>query len=455
MDDITSSGTSYALVHHEGDGDDALLAETLGPRSPSRSPPRSTAPSAASTSTSPSAAPCAPRRSGRASWHSATATGSARLHRLADAPGLRARRRRDARSLVAYRRRRRCDAATAGFETMAYWGEMAAIWAPIVYGDQVLGHPRARPRRSARAASRRTTSASSARWPTSPPSPCATPTLSRAAEERNRQLSALIDASRAMTSTLDLDEVLDVVCRQAALRAGRRLELHLRVRPPRPTPWSGSPSTSATHRTPSRSPSGPSTPSTTCRRTSPCVHDAPTGPGAASTTPALDDVDARASSSSGSEQSSLMVPLIVGGDVVGFARGERDRSTRVTSPSRRSRSAWPSASRPPWPSTTPSSTASSRSRRRPSSARRPSTASPGSSTTAASWSGCATRSRAPDATASRSRCSCSTSTTSSSSTTASATPRATRCCARSGAPCRRRSARASTAPRATAARSSP
>ncbi len=41
--------------------------------------------------------------------------------------------------------------------------------------------------------------------------------LSRAAEERNRQLSALIDASRAMTSTLDLDELLEVVCRQAAL----------------------------------------------------------------------------------------------------------------------------------------------------------------------------------------------------------------------------------------------
>ena len=41
--------------------------------------------------------------------------------------------------------------------------------------------------------------------------------LSRAAEERNRQLTALIGASRAMTSTLDLDELLELVCRQTAL----------------------------------------------------------------------------------------------------------------------------------------------------------------------------------------------------------------------------------------------
>ena len=54
-----------------------------------------------------------------------------------------------------------------------------------------------------------------------------------------------------------------------------------------------------------------------------------------------------------------------------------------------------------------------RSRRRPSSCRRPSTVSPGSTTTASSGSACATRSRGPGATASRSRCSCSTWTTSS------------------------------------------
>ena len=40
---------------------------------------------------------------------------------------------------------------------------------------------------------------------------------SRAAQVSNRQLSALRDSSRAMTSSLDLDEVLDVVCRQAAV----------------------------------------------------------------------------------------------------------------------------------------------------------------------------------------------------------------------------------------------
>ena len=40
--------------------------------------------------------------------------------------------------------------------------------------------------------------------------------MRRDMEERNRQLTALIDSSRAMLSTLDIDEVLDVVCRQAA-----------------------------------------------------------------------------------------------------------------------------------------------------------------------------------------------------------------------------------------------
>ena len=39
---------------------------------------------------------------------------------------------------------------------------------------------------------------------------------SRAAAARNRQLTALIDSSRAMTSTLDLDAVLDIVCLQTA-----------------------------------------------------------------------------------------------------------------------------------------------------------------------------------------------------------------------------------------------
>jgi diguanylate cyclase (GGDEF)-like protein len=108
------------------------------------------------------------------------------------------------------------DAATAGFETMQYWGELATIWAPIVYGDQVLGMleltEKERDRRftpdeerlAGQMAGLAGVALHNAR-------------LTKAAEERNRQLTALIGASRAMTSTLDLDELLEVVCRQAAL----------------------------------------------------------------------------------------------------------------------------------------------------------------------------------------------------------------------------------------------
>jgi diguanylate cyclase (GGDEF)-like protein len=108
------------------------------------------------------------------------------------------------------------DAATSGFESMTYWGELAAIWAPIVHGDEVLGilelTEKERPRvfddadktLVRRMASLAAIALDNAR-------------VTRAVEERNRQLTALIDSSRAMISTLDLDEVLDVVCRQAAL----------------------------------------------------------------------------------------------------------------------------------------------------------------------------------------------------------------------------------------------
>ena len=59
------------------------------------------------------------------------------MHSLADSPGF-ARVIEDREVLVSYPDDD-VDAATAGFETMEYWGERAAIWAPIVYGDQVLG----------------------------------------------------------------------------------------------------------------------------------------------------------------------------------------------------------------------------------------------------------------------------------------------------------------------------
>jgi len=107
----------------------------------------------------------------------------------------------------------------AGPETMAYWGELAAIWAPIVANDEVLGvlelTEKRAPRRFGEAdkllvrqmADLAALALRNARD-------------SRAVAARNRQLTALIDSSRAMTSTLDLDEVLDVVCHQTARALG-------------------------------------------------------------------------------------------------------------------------------------------------------------------------------------------------------------------------------------------
>jgi len=107
----------------------------------------------------------------------------------------------------------------AGPETMAYWGELAAIWAPIVADDEVIGilelTEKHGPRRFGEAdellvrqmADLAALALRNARD-------------SRAMAARNRQLTALIDSARAMTSTLDLDEVLDVVCRQTARALG-------------------------------------------------------------------------------------------------------------------------------------------------------------------------------------------------------------------------------------------
>jgi diguanylate cyclase (GGDEF)-like protein len=107
-------------------------------------------------------------------------------------------------------------AKAAGVETMAQWGETAAIWAPILDGDDVLGileltettRPRVFNADDERLVRQMASLAAIA---------LRNARVTRAVEERNRQLQALIDASRAMTSTLDLDEVLDAVCRQAAL----------------------------------------------------------------------------------------------------------------------------------------------------------------------------------------------------------------------------------------------
>ena len=107
------------------------------------------------------------------------------------------------------------DAAASGPDSMAYWGELAALWAPVIYNDEVLGLVELTEKRRRRDFSeadkelvRRMAALAALALKNA--------RGSRATEARNRQLTALIDSSRAMTSTLDLDEVLDVVCRQAA-----------------------------------------------------------------------------------------------------------------------------------------------------------------------------------------------------------------------------------------------
>jgi diguanylate cyclase (GGDEF)-like protein len=213
MEDITSNGTSFALVHHEGEGDDALLGDTLVRL-------------AEQIATALDCSECcvyeyiAERNLLRAqalwsrvlSQHDIDWVGE--MHRLADAPGF-ARVIEDREVLVSYPDDA-IDAATAGFETMEFWGERAAIWAPVVYGDQVLGMLELTEKERER------TFTEADKTLVGQMAGLAAVALhnaqlSRAAEERNRQLSALIGASRAMTSTLDLDELLEVVCRQAAL----------------------------------------------------------------------------------------------------------------------------------------------------------------------------------------------------------------------------------------------
>ncbi len=134
-------------------------------------------------------------------------------HRLAEAPAF-ARVIEERRVLVSYPDA--ADVATTDFETTESPREKAAIWAPIVYGDQVLGMlelSQKEQRHPFTQDDERLVGQMAGLAAIAMHNAC----LSRATEERNRQLSALIDASRAMTSTLDLDELLKVVCRQTAL----------------------------------------------------------------------------------------------------------------------------------------------------------------------------------------------------------------------------------------------
>ncbi len=136
MDEIASDGAPSALVHHGGEGEGALLGDTLVRL-------------AEQVATALDCSQCcvyeyiAEREVLRAQalWSRTLSQDDVdwvgETHRLAEAPGF-ARVIEERRVLVSYPDDD-VDAATAGFETMGSWGEKAAIWAPIVYGDQVLG----------------------------------------------------------------------------------------------------------------------------------------------------------------------------------------------------------------------------------------------------------------------------------------------------------------------------
>ena len=137
-----------------------------------------------------------------------------RLNHLADLPGFGAV--VSSREILVSYPEDDADAAMRGAESMGYWGELASLYAPIVHDDEVLGILELTEKR------RRREFSEDDRRLVGQMAGLAAIALtnardSRATQARNRQLSALIDSSRAMTSSLDLDEVLDVVCRQAAV----------------------------------------------------------------------------------------------------------------------------------------------------------------------------------------------------------------------------------------------
>ena len=213
MEHIESGQSSHALVHQDGDREHALLGDALVQL-------------AEQIATALDCSQCCVYEyiaesnvlSAQALWsrvptpHDIDWVGE--THRLSDTPGF-ARVINDREVLVSYPDTEAGDTPT-GVASAALRGEKAAIWAPVVYGDVVLGlleltekerersFTEADERLVGQMAGLAAVALHNAR-------------LSRAAEERNRQLSALIGASRAMTSTLDLDELLEVVCRQAAL----------------------------------------------------------------------------------------------------------------------------------------------------------------------------------------------------------------------------------------------
>ncbi len=213
MDDITSDHASFALVHHGGEDENTVLGDTLVEL-------------AEQIAEALDCSECciyefiAERNVLRAQalWSRVLKAGDidwvGEMHWLADAPVFE-RVVRDREVLVSYPDDE-IDVATSGLETMEFWGERAAIFAPIVYGDQVLGvleltekeSERVFTENEARLVGQMAALAALALHNAD---------LSRAAQERNRQLSALIGASRAMSSTVDLDELFDVVCRHAAL----------------------------------------------------------------------------------------------------------------------------------------------------------------------------------------------------------------------------------------------
>lgn len=213
MDDSQNESTPFALVHHGGAGEDALLGDTLVQLAEQIAevlhcsecciyeyiPARDVLRAQALWSRVPN--------ENDIDW-----VGEA--HCISDSPGFK--RVLERREVLCSYPDDSADRATAGFESMEFWGERAAIWAPIVHADRVLGMLELTEKERDRvftAEEQRLVEQMAALAAIALYNARAT----RAAEERNRQLSALIGASRAMTSTLDLDELLEVICRQAAL----------------------------------------------------------------------------------------------------------------------------------------------------------------------------------------------------------------------------------------------
>jgi diguanylate cyclase (GGDEF)-like protein len=105
------------------------------------------------------------------------------------------------------------DAADGGL--MEEWGELATLTVPLVFEDTVIGSftliEKERIRRFSGADKRR---ASLLAIPAAVAIHNAR--MYRQEEDQNRQLASLLDSSRALTSAVVLEEVLDTVCRKAA-----------------------------------------------------------------------------------------------------------------------------------------------------------------------------------------------------------------------------------------------